>query len=204
MYLMWHVSPTRAGNWETLRFLLSNARWWIDEYKFDGYRFDGVTSMMYHHHGLQMAFTGALPDTLMVSSPSKAAPDDAFHEHRPAATSVLFAVSARIIQTQCTYRVMECTLAGSKLLICCAGNYDEYFGLSTDIEAVTYLMLQNQLLHDLFPTCITIGEDVSGMPTFCRRALSALLLRPLGHGVTWGRRWRFSLSSSSSAAASHS
>ena len=48
-----------AGNWETLRFLLSNSRWWIDEYKFDGYRFDGVTSMMYHHHGLQMAFTGA-------------------------------------------------------------------------------------------------------------------------------------------------
>ena len=48
------------GNWETLRFLLSNSRWWVDEYKFDGYRFDGVTSMMYHHHGLQMAFTGAL------------------------------------------------------------------------------------------------------------------------------------------------
>ena len=47
-----------AGNWETLRFLLSNSRWWVDEYKFDGYRFDGVTSMMYHHHGLQMAFTG--------------------------------------------------------------------------------------------------------------------------------------------------
>ena len=53
-----------AGNWETLRFLLSNARWWIDEYKFDGYRYDGVTSMMYHHHGLQMAFTGA--ETLVV------------------------------------------------------------------------------------------------------------------------------------------
>lgn len=49
-----------------------------------------------------------------------------------------------------------------------AGNYDEYFGLSTDIEAVTYLMLMNQMLHDLFPTAITIGEDVSGMPTFCR------------------------------------
>lgn len=47
-----------AGNWETLRFLLSNSRWWLEEYKFDGYRFDGVTSMMYHHHGLQMAFTG--------------------------------------------------------------------------------------------------------------------------------------------------
>ena len=37
---------------------MSNARWWVDEYKFDGFRFDGVTSMMYHHHGLQMAFTG--------------------------------------------------------------------------------------------------------------------------------------------------
>lgn len=48
----------RAGNWETMRFLLSNARWWMDEYKFDGYRFDGVTSMMYHHHGLSYAFTG--------------------------------------------------------------------------------------------------------------------------------------------------
>ena len=47
-----------AGNWETLRFLLSNSRWWVDEFKFDGYRFDGVTSMMYHHHGLQMTFTG--------------------------------------------------------------------------------------------------------------------------------------------------
>ena len=49
-----------AGSWETLRFLLSNSRWWIDEFKFDGYRFDGVTSMMYHHHGLKMAFTGAI------------------------------------------------------------------------------------------------------------------------------------------------
>ena len=49
-----------------------------------------------------------------------------------------------------------------------AGNYDEYFGMATDVEAVVYLMLQNQMLHDLFPTVVTIGEDVSGMPTFCR------------------------------------
>lgn len=57
-----------TGNWETLRFLLSNARWWVDEYKFDGFRFDGVTSMMYHHHGLQMAFTGELTLTQAVHS----------------------------------------------------------------------------------------------------------------------------------------
>ena len=39
---------------QVLRFLLSNARWWLEEYKFDGFRFDGVTSMMYTHHGLQV------------------------------------------------------------------------------------------------------------------------------------------------------
>jgi 1,4-alpha-glucan branching enzyme len=55
---MWDSRCFNYGNWETMRFLLSNARWWIDEYKFDGYRFDGVTSMMYHHHGLSYTFTG--------------------------------------------------------------------------------------------------------------------------------------------------
>jgi 1,4-alpha-glucan branching enzyme len=40
--------------------------------------------------------------------------------------------------------------------------------MATDVEAVVYLMLVNNVLHDLFPSCITIGEDVSGMPSFCR------------------------------------
>ena len=39
-------------SWEVLRFLLSNIRWWLEEYGFDGFRFDGVTSMLYHHHGI--------------------------------------------------------------------------------------------------------------------------------------------------------
>ncbi|PKA62389.1 1,4-alpha-glucan-branching enzyme 2-2, chloroplastic/amyloplastic [Apostasia shenzhenica] len=101
---MWDSRLFNYGNWEVLRFLLSNARWWLEEYKFDGFRFDGVTSMMYTHHGLQVAFTG---------------------------------------------------------------NYDEYFGLATDVDAVIYLMLVNDLIHGLYPEAITIGEDVSGMPTFC-------------------------------------
>ena len=42
--------------WEVLRFLLSNLRWWLDEYKFDGFRFDGVTSILYKHHGIGHAF----------------------------------------------------------------------------------------------------------------------------------------------------
>ena len=37
---------------EVLRFLLSNIKFWMDEYKFDGFRFDGVTSMIYHSHGI--------------------------------------------------------------------------------------------------------------------------------------------------------
>ncbi len=38
-------------------FLLSNLRFWLEEYRFDGFRFDGVTSMMYLHHGLGKPFT---------------------------------------------------------------------------------------------------------------------------------------------------
>ena len=39
------------GRPEVQEFLLSNLRWWLEEYRFDGFRFDGVTSMLYVHHG---------------------------------------------------------------------------------------------------------------------------------------------------------
>ena len=42
---------------EVLHFLVSNCRWWLDEYHIDGFRFDGVTSMLYHDHGLGKSFT---------------------------------------------------------------------------------------------------------------------------------------------------
>ena len=45
------------GKTEVLHFLLSNCRFWLDEYRFDGFRFDGVTSMMYFDHGLGVSFT---------------------------------------------------------------------------------------------------------------------------------------------------
>jgi len=102
---VWDSRCFNYGNWESLRFLLSNTRYWMDEFKFDGFRFDGVTSMMYTHHGLGMAFTGS---------------------------------------------------------------YDEYFGMATDVDAVVYLMLVNTMVKGFWPTAVTIGEDVSGMPTFCR------------------------------------
>ncbi len=42
---------------QVLHFLLSNCRYWLDEFKVDGFRFDGVTSMLYTHHGMNKAFT---------------------------------------------------------------------------------------------------------------------------------------------------
>ena len=45
------------GKLQVLHFLLSNCRYWLDEYRVDGFRFDGITSMLYTHHGLEKAFT---------------------------------------------------------------------------------------------------------------------------------------------------
>ena len=41
---------------EVQLFLLSNLKFWLEEYRFDGFRFDGVTSMLYHHNGLEVTF----------------------------------------------------------------------------------------------------------------------------------------------------
>lgn len=48
-----------------------------------------------------------------------------------------------------------------------SGGYHEYFGSSVDEEAVVYLMIANELIHQLYPSSITIAEDVSGMPGLC-------------------------------------
>ena len=42
---------------EVIHFLLSNLKYWMKIFHFDGFRFDGVTSMLYHDHGLGTAFT---------------------------------------------------------------------------------------------------------------------------------------------------
>lgn len=48
---LWDSKLYNYSKTEVLQFLLSNVRYWLEEFQFDGYRFDGVTSMLYHHHG---------------------------------------------------------------------------------------------------------------------------------------------------------
>ncbi len=88
---------------EVIHFLLSNLKFWLTEYHFDGFRFDGVTSMIYHNHGLGVSFT----------------------------------------------------------------DYEKYFSLNTDTQAVTYLQLANTLIRLVNPNAITIAEDMSALPGMC-------------------------------------
>jgi 1,4-alpha-glucan branching enzyme len=121
-HALWDSRVFSYERLETKRYLLSNLKYWIVELGFDGFRFDGVTSMLYQHHGIGVGFSG---------------------------------------------------------------NYGEYFGLATDVEACVYLMLANEMLHGLSgapppsssaaasplppppPDVLTIAEDVSGMPGLC-------------------------------------
>ncbi len=71
-----------------------------------------------------------------------------------------------------------------------SGGYHEYFGAEVDEEAVVYLMLANELLHQLYPDVITIAEDVSGMPALCLplslcAALASTIAWLCGHSDMW-------------------
>lgn len=119
---LWDSRLFNYSEYEVLRFLLSNLRWYMEEYNFDGFRFDGVTSMLYHSRGVGQGFSG---------------------------------------------------------------HYDEYFGLNVDTEALVYLMLANDLVHKFNPECVTIAEDVSGMPASCRPVNEAGIGFDYRLGTTW-------------------
>lgn len=97
---LWDSMLFDYGKYEVQHFLLSNIKYWLDEFHFDGFRFDGVTSMLYHHHGVEAPEWGL----------------------------------------------------------------DAYFGEGANREAILYLTLANELVHEFRPGAITIAEDVSGMP----------------------------------------
>ncbi|XP_037089973.1 1,4-alpha-glucan-branching enzyme-like isoform X2 [Pollicipes pollicipes] len=58
VHSLWDSRLFNYSSWEVLRFLLSNLRWYMEEYRFDGFRFDGVSSMLYHSHGIGQGFSG--------------------------------------------------------------------------------------------------------------------------------------------------
>jgi 1,4-alpha-glucan branching enzyme len=55
-HIAWDSLCFDYGKNEVLHFLLSNCKFWLEEYRFDGFRFDGVTSMLYYDHGLSRSF----------------------------------------------------------------------------------------------------------------------------------------------------
>lgn len=95
----WDSKLFDYSKYEVQRFLLSNCRYWLEEFNFDGFRFDGVTSMIYRDHGLGRDFV----------------------------------------------------------------SYDDYFGSNIDEDALAYLQLANELIHQVCRDAITVAEDVSGM-----------------------------------------
>ena len=56
-HIAWDSLCFDYGKDSVIHFLLSNCRYWLEEYKFDGFRFDGITSMIYYNHGLGKNFT---------------------------------------------------------------------------------------------------------------------------------------------------
>ena len=99
----WGTNIFNYGKTEVLHFLLSNLKYYLEEFHFDGFRFDGVTSMCYEDHGLGVAFT----------------------------------------------------------------DYSKYYTMNTNIDALVYLQLANELIHEVRPGAVTIAEDMSGMPGMC-------------------------------------
>ena len=57
LHQAWDSLTFDYAKFEVQRFLLSNVRFWLEEFRFDGLRFDGVTSMLYHDHGLNRIFS---------------------------------------------------------------------------------------------------------------------------------------------------
>lgn len=56
-HIAWNSLCFDYGKDHVIHFLLSNIRYWMEEYRIDGFRFDGTTSMLYYDHGLERSFT---------------------------------------------------------------------------------------------------------------------------------------------------
>ena len=108
----WGTKCFNYGKDEVIHFLLSNLKFWMTEYHFDGFRFDGVTSMLYLDHGLGVSF------------------DD----------------------------------------------NKKYFSYNTNVEAITYLQLATELIHQINPKAICIQRICPVCPVCaCLSKMAALV-----------------------------
>jgi 1,4-alpha-glucan branching enzyme len=55
---LWDSRLFNYSSYETLRFLLSNCAYYSEKFHFDGFRFDGITSILYRNHGIRYSFSG--------------------------------------------------------------------------------------------------------------------------------------------------
>ncbi|KAM6496062.1 Glycoside hydrolase superfamily [Amanita muscaria] len=95
---LWDSRLFNYSSHEVLRFLMSNLRYYMEEYQFDGFRFDGVTSMMYKHHGIGTGFSGGYNDYFGDSADLESIvylmlANDAIHSLYPTATTIAEDVS---------------------------------------------------------------------------------------------------------------
>lgn len=99
----WGTRIFKYEDLDVLQFLLSNLKWWVNEYQIDGFQFHSLSSMLYTHNGYA-TFTGSL---------------------------------------------------------------EEYCNQYVDRDALIYLILANEMLHELHPDVITIAEDATYYPGLC-------------------------------------
>jgi 1,4-alpha-glucan branching enzyme len=99
-HVAWDSLLFDYSKYEVQRFLLSNLRYWLEEFHFDGFRFDGVTSMLYLDHGLGKAF-GSYDDYFDGNVDKDAVAylqlgNSLIHEIRPDAISIAEDVSGMV------------------------------------------------------------------------------------------------------------
>ncbi|MCL7041319.1 hypothetical protein MKW94_030953 [Papaver nudicaule] len=101
----WGTRMFKYGDLDVLHYLLSNLKWWVEEYQIDGFHFHSLSSMIYTHNGFAV-FTGDM---------------------------------------------------------------EEYYNQYVDKDALIYLILANEMLHELNPNIITIAEDATHYPGLCEQ-----------------------------------
>ena len=92
----WDSKLFDYGKPQVRHFLLSNIKYWLDEFRFDGFRFDGVTSMIYRHHGyMEFDSRGKYfgPDVNRAALTYLTLANTLVHEVRPSAVTIAEDVS---------------------------------------------------------------------------------------------------------------